>query len=225
MEDPIPTAVKICGITSCNQAIEIARLGADAVGVIGVQNSKRFASEKTRREIFSNLLKFNSSIDRVWVVANHPFFEIAKGLQGEGVPSIVQLHGEETEEDCLELRYKYPNIKWWKAIRVRKEEDLALVNSYKGIVDGLLLDAWSPKILGGTGERLPLDWLTNKKFNVPWWLAGGISAEWIPQVLDKVNPYGLDASSRLEISPGIKNIQAVKSLIEAIKTYNKKLEN
>jgi len=59
-------------------------------------------------------------------------------------------------------------------------------------------------------------WLQNIKVKVPWWLAGGISAEWIPEVLSTLNPFGLDASSKLEISPGIKDIRKVESLINAI---------
>ena len=60
------------------------------------------------------------------------------------------------------------------------------------------------------------------KLKIPWWLAGGVSAEWVPEVLAKINPYGLDASSRLEISPGLKDIKKVRSLIEAIKNFQRK---
>jgi phosphoribosylanthranilate isomerase len=49
----------------------------------------------------------------------------------------------------------------------------------------------------------------------PWWLAGGISAEWIPDLLAQVQPFGLDASSRLEDSPGVKDLSKVKALIDA----------
>ena len=89
--------------------------------------------------------------------------------------------------------------------------------SYEKHTDALLLDAWSPMELGGTGQRLPLEWLQKTKFDLPWWLAGGISAEWIPEIFSKVSPFGIDASSRLEASPGIKNIQKVKDLIKAVK--------
>jgi len=51
---------------------------------------------------------------------------------------------------------------------------------------------------------------------VPWWLAGGVSAEWVPELLSRVNPQGLDASSRLEERPGWKNLDKVQALVEAV---------
>ena len=55
----------------------------------------------------------------------------------------------------------------------------------------------APIELGGTGHRIPLDWLAETELSVPWWLAGGVSAEWVPELLSRVTPQGLDASSRL----------------------------
>jgi phosphoribosylanthranilate isomerase len=90
------------------------------------------------------------------------------------------------------------------------------VKGYVQSVDGLLLDAWSPDQLGGTGQRLPLDWLADTTLPLPWWLAGGISAEWIPELLDRVTPDGLDASSRLEVRPGWKDLEKVNALLSAV---------
>jgi len=52
---------------------------------------------------------------------------------------------------------------------------------------------------------------------VPWWLAGGVSAEWVPELLRRVTPQGLDASSQLEERPGWKNLDKVQALVEAVK--------
>ena len=60
--------------------------------------------------------------------------------------------------------------------------------------------------------------LKNKKFSIPWWLAGGISSEWIEDALREVHPYGIDASSKVEQSPGIKDISKVKSLLKIVKS-------
>ena len=109
-------------------------------------------------------------------------------------------------------------IIWWKAIRLRSPEDLLRAKSYEEQVDALLLDAWAPIGLGGTGRQLPLEWLKKTNFNLPWWLAGGICAEWVPEVLNQTNPFGFDASSKIEISPGIKNMRLVNELINAVKT-------
>jgi phosphoribosylanthranilate isomerase len=62
-----------------------------------------------------------------------------------------------------------------------------------------------------------LDWISNQNHDVAWWLAGGISAEWVPELLKDVAPDGLDASSRLEIKPGWKDLNKVKALVDAVR--------
>ena len=94
-------------------------------------------------------------------------------------------------------------------------------NNFRGKVDAVLLDAWSQKALGGTGSRLPIEWLRNCDINIPWWLAGGISAESVHEILQSTKPFGLDASSNLEDLPGVKNIELVSSLIKEVKAFNK----
>ena len=214
---PTSTAVKVCGITELSQAKAIAAIGVDAIGIIGVKGSPRFVEEDQRREIFTQLKKSFPTLNRVWVVADLSDPQIERGLESQGAPSIVQLHGEESNNRCEELRQKYPRIKWWKAIRIHKPQDLSIAHSYEKHVDALLLDAWSPTELGGTGKRLPLEWLHKTNFELPWWLAGGISAEWIPEILSQVSPFGIDASSRLEVTPGIKDLQKVNDLVKIIK--------
>ena len=80
----------------------------------------------------------------------------------------------------------------------------------------MLLDAWSPDQLGGTGHQIPLQWLQQIQISMPWWLAGGIAAESIPAILDQVTPWGVDASSRLEVSPGQKDLSKVEALLKAV---------
>ena len=59
-------------------------------------------------------------------------------------------------------------------------------------------------------------YLKNLQFSKPWWLAGGISIEWIDEILSVIKPDGLDISSSIEVSPGIKNLEATKDLIYKI---------
>ena len=214
-------SLKICGLTDCDQACEIAAMGVDAIGVIGVPATPRFVESGQRRAIFSRLDHEHPLTKRVWVVADPDDGLLAAALSGKGQPSVVQLHGEESPQRCAELRRLYPGIKWWKALRLRGEEDLNGIDAYAASVDALLLDAWSPKQLGGTGHRLDLAWLERLETRIcsdlPWWLAGGISAEWVPTLVHQVSPFGLDASSRLEHSPGVKDLRRVEALIEAVR--------
>ena len=217
------TAIKICGITKITQAKAIASLGIDAIGVIGVEKSPRFVSEKHRRILFSEINKYSPALKRVWVIADMNDSQIKNGLEGHGTPSIVQLHGNESQKRCEDLRKRYPEVQWWKAIQIRNKLDIKKAHDYESSADALLLDAWSPNELGGTGKRLSLDLIKEENFQIPWWLAGGISAEWIPEVLNQVKPFGIDASSRLEQSPGIKDIELVNNLVKAVNHVNNKL--
>ncbi len=211
------TAIKICGLTKSNQALQIASLGVNAIGVVGVKSSPRFLEEDQRRRLFNELANKNPEVERVWVIADMNDYDLAKGLEGNGAPTIVQLHGEETAEKCNELKKAYSTIKWWKAIRVRNQKDLMNASEFNESIDAVLIDTWNNKALGGTGERIPIEWLIEANFEIPWWLAGGVSPEWIEDALEKLNPFGIDASSKLEISPGIKDINKVRSLIRSIR--------
>ena len=213
-------ALKICGLTDRSQACCIAAMGVQAIGVIGVDKTPRFVAEPLRRAIFAELEKLHPDIDRVWVVADPSDNTIQSALKGNGTPTIVQLHGLETPERCFQLKQQHPTVRWWKALRLRNEQDLSELSSFESHIDALLLDAWSPDQLGGTGHRLDPNWFTHLneqlKRNTVWWLAGGISAEWIPELLKLVAPHGLDASSRLEVKPGVKDLSKVRALIQAV---------
>ncbi len=217
MASPTSTAVKICGITDITQAISIAKMGADAIGVIGVPSSPRFISSNQKRAIFSGLEKIKPRLKRVLVLANPSDLEIQSTLKGEGCPSVIQLHGDETIEECQNFRKSYPKIEWWKAIRIKSPKDLFTAKTFANEMDALLLDAWDKDQLGGTGKRLPIEWLKGMPITTKWWLAGGISAECLAQIFSEINPSGVDASSQLEISPGIKDLKKVKELIKAVK--------
>ena len=219
LRDPRPTPdLKICGITDLEQAIAIARMGVQAIGVIGVPGTPRYVEPSQRRALFKLLEEQHPPLRRVWVVADPDDGVLEEALNGAGQPSVVQLHGSESSERCHGLKQRYPRQQWWKALRLRKPEDLQTLEHYAPHVDALLLDAWTSDQLGGTGHRIPLDWLRDTELSVPWWLAGGVSAEWVPELLSRVTPQGLDASSRLEERPGWKNLDKVQALVEAVKT-------
>jgi len=82
----------------------------------------------------------------------------------------------------------------------------------------VLLDAWVPDQLGGTGHRIPLEWLQGWQPALPWWLAGGITASRAAMVLGQLRPTGLDASSGVERAPGDKDLGQVRALLEAVRT-------
>tara|TARA_B100000700_G_scaffold235562_1_gene261268 strand:- start:70 stop:741 length:672 start_codon:yes stop_codon:yes gene_type:complete len=214
IETSTSIAVKICGITNAKQALEIADLGVKAIGVIGVKESKRYVEGNRRREIFDQLSIHFPRVERVWVVADCKKIKIERAINEKGCPNVIQLHGSETHEECAELRAINHAVKIWKAIRIKEENDLRIAQTYQNYVDALLLDSWDEKKIGGTGKCIDPKILLSTDFKIPWWLAGGISKQAINKFLKNLSPYGIDVSSKVEISPGIKNISEIKVLID-----------
>lgn len=210
------TRLKICGLRDPAQASAIAVAGAHAIGVVAVPGSPRFLAVEQRPPLFAAMLQGHPHCLGVLVVADPQDRDLPQLDPGKG-HHVVQLHGSETPGRCRELRRALgPEISLWKALRIRSSEDLKRWEGYGDVVDALLLDAWVPDQLGGTGHRIPLEWLEGFAPELPWWLAGGISPETIRSVLDRVKPFGLDASSGVEVRPGLKDLQRVNQLIEAL---------
>ena len=214
------TAIKICGITKTSQAKSIAQFKINAIGVIGVKNSPRFVAEEECIKIFNEVEKVSSEIEKVFVIANEKLETIKCINNRSNPPSVIQLHGDESVDYCRELKNEFPTIKLWKAFRLKSINDLKIISQYEKDVDAILLDAWDNKSLGGTGKRVPKEFLFNKTFKAPWILAGAISAEIIPEIFSKIRPDWIDASSRLEVSPGIKDLKKVESLVRKIREQN-----
>ena len=211
------TLVKICGLTSEEQALQVAKLGAHAIGIISVEESPRFVSAEIKKKIFKTLESFYPKIHRVSVVQNSPIDLIIKNFLGNPSETIIQLHGDEDIDYCKKIREKIPNIGLWKAFRIKTEKDLDKIQPFENFVDAILLDSWNEKTYGGSGEKIKSNYLKNLKFSKPWWLAGGISMEWIDEILSDIKPDGIDISSSIEISPGLKDIKKTEDLIKIIK--------
>ena len=210
------TLVKICGLTSEEQALQVAKLGANAIGIISVEESPRFVSAERKKKIFNTLEIFYPKIERVTVVQNCSIDLIIKNFLGNPSETIIQLHGDEDIDYCKKLREKIPNIGIWKAFRIKTEKDLDTIKYFEDFVDAILLDSWNKETYGGSGKKIKSIYLKNLQFTKPWWLAGGISIEWIDEILTNIKPDGLDISSSIEISPGVKDIAKTANLINRL---------
>jgi len=211
------TLVKICGITSIEQALKVAELGTNAIGIISVDESPRYVSPEKKKEIFKTLKNLYPKIDRVSVVKNSPFDSIIKSFLGETSETIIQLHGDEDIDYCQKLKQRIPNVGLWKAFRIKNKEDLEKIKPYENFIDAILLDSWNKETYGGSGKRIEQNYFENISFSKPWWIAGGVSSDWINVILEKIKPNGIDISSSVEISPGIKDLEKTKQIISEIR--------
>jgi phosphoribosylanthranilate isomerase len=208
--------VKICGITQPQQSIAIASLGATALGFICVPTSPRYV---TIEQIQAAIAKIPDKIDRIGVFANSNISEITQIVIASNLTG-VQLHGDESPEFCHKLRQSLPHIEIIKALRVRNLEHLQTTANYIEYIDTLLLDAYHPQQLGGTGQTL--DWQVLQAFSSirPWFLAGGLTPDNILTAVNQIHPSGIDLSSGVELSPGDKDLDKVGLLFERLNSVN-----
>jgi phosphoribosylanthranilate isomerase len=208
--------VKICGITKIEQGIAIARLGAQSLGFICVQASPRYVSPETIRLIVEQLPE---NVDRIGVFADSTIDNICQVVAESNLTG-VQLHGDETAEYCDRLREFLPGIEIIKALRVKTSETLETAAIYAVRVDTLLLDAYHPDQLGGTGRTI--DWKILAEFRpaCPWLLAGGLRPDNVLNAIasfSENNFSGVDLSSGVEIAPGDKDLTKVAQLFDRLK--------
>jgi phosphoribosylanthranilate isomerase len=201
------TKVKICGLTNLADAQVAVEAGADALGFIFYEKSPRFVSLKTATEISKQLPPF---LMRVGVFVNAPEDFILRAI-GEAGLTMLQFHGDEPPEFCTQF-----GLMNMKAFRIRNAESLPEIPNYQ--TDAYLLDAFSSTTLGGTGEKFNWDLAVEaQKFGKPIFLAGGLTPENVADAVRKVQPFGVDVSSGVEISPGKKDHAKVRAFIAAVR--------
>ena len=210
--------VKICGITQVQQGQAIAELGATALGFICVERSPRYINSQQIQEIIRVI---PTNIDLIGVFANPSLTKI-KGVLQVAQLTAIQLHGDETPEFCAQVKQLWPHLEIIKAFRIKTVGSLENIPQYVEAIDTLLLDAYDPQQLGGTGKTLNWDILATFKPDRPWFLAGGLNPNNILQALDNLAPDGIDLSSGVERSPGDKDIGKVAQLLTKLNQVHSK---
>lgn len=204
--------VKICGIRQPEQGKAIAALGIKTLGFICVPSSPRYV---TPDQISQVLAILPPGIESIGVFANDSLAMIEQVAGDTGLTGI-QLHGQEPPEFCQAVKKAMPQQEIIKALRIENAAALVQAENYFSVIDTLLLDAYHPQQLGGTGQTLPWDSLSHFRAPIPWLLAGGLTPENILMALSYLNPDGIDLSSGVERSPADKDLEKVKLLVEKL---------
>ncbi|MBS3158352.1 bifunctional indole-3-glycerol-phosphate synthase TrpC/phosphoribosylanthranilate isomerase TrpF, partial [Candidatus Woesearchaeota archaeon] len=217
--------IKICGITNREDALLAAELGADFIGLIFYDKSKRFVDEVKAKEICDELSKKFADVKKVGVFVNEKIEKIVEKVNLLGL-DIVQLHGNESDEFVIELKKKLEKTKIIKAIRVRDNTDLiAEIKNKINSADYILLDTYSEDAYGGTGKSFDWNKLVDLKkgledieisFSQKVFLSGGINSSNIEKIL-VYNPFAIDISSGVETSPGKKDKNKLIELFAKVK--------
>ena len=201
--------VKVCGVTSVDDARLAVDAGADAVGLVFWPGSPRHVSVGAAREIADALPPF---VVRVGVFVDAAPGELARVAEAAGL-DMLQLHGAEPPEifDVLPRRAL-------KAIRVGEDFQPEEALRYEGRAAGLLLDTKAGAAPGGTGRTF--DWSLIRpvrdraRFVL---LAGGLTPENVAEAIAAARPDGVDVSSGVEAAPGRKDPSRVRAFVAAVR--------
>lgn len=195
--------VKICGLMNAKDALMAAEAGADALGFVCYEPSRRYIKPHLIKEIIRKLPPF---VATVGIFANPIDTQLREAFEEWGL-GIAQLQGDETPEFCD----RFPG-RVVKAIRVRDKKSIEMMCYYR--VRAFVLDTYRDDQLGGTGEIF--DWALArhaKKFG-PVILAGGLTPKNVVQAIRAVRPIGVDVSSGVEASLGKKDPKKVAQFIQ-----------
>lgn len=212
--------IKVCGVTSADDASLAVEAGADAVGINFFPGSVRYVSPREAAPIVGAL---GNEAAAVGVFVNEPPEKIARICEELGI-GVVQLSGRETAEDAGRIRL--PLI---RAVPMGGGQGIDPFRDYP--CSSFLLDAAIPGNYGGTG--VALDWeelgrtiggpvvLSGRKGPSsrarPWMLAGGLTPENVREAIMKARPFGVDVASGVEAVPGKKDRKKVRDFVENAK--------
>jgi phosphoribosylanthranilate isomerase len=202
--------IKICGITELEDAKNIAEMGVSALGFIFYPKSRRYIEPEKANEIILNLPPF---IVTVGVFVNEKTDKVEDTLKICPV-DILQFHGDESPDYCKKF-----NKRVIKAFRVNEDFSSVILSNY--LVSAFLLDSFEQNEYGGTGKIFDWDVAVKAKKYGKIILSGGLNTENIKYAIEKVNPYGIDISSGVEISPGKKDIKKVEEILKLISHLKK----
>jgi len=197
--------IKICGITNVSDALTAVDAGADALGFMFYERSKRYVTPDAVAEIVEQLPPF---VMRVGVFVDPSAETVNETTSTCGITAL-QFHGSESPEFCGQ--FGLPVI---KAFRILDKSSLDALPQYQ--TSAWLLDSDVPGQVGGTGKKF--DWSLAQqatRLGRPVILAGGLTPENVATAVREVRPYGVDVSSGVELAPGRKDAHRVKAFIRA----------
>ena len=202
---------KVCGITSIEAANAIANAGANYIGFIFYPSSKRYALTSLSLNDITAFKPANAK--KVGVFVNETTEKVIEIATKAGL-DMIQLHGDEDASYCATIQAAFPVI---KVFRVSKNvPDFAL---FENVAAYYLFDTDSA-LYGGTGQHFNWEIIKKTSFNKPFFLSGGIGINDVQgiQVLKAATAgkdlVAVDLNSKFETSPGIKNIELIKTFID-----------
>jgi len=202
---------KICGLKEINSIECCERKNVDFFGMIFYEKSPRYITLKQAQELVD--FSKNKNIKPVGVFVNENLETVKSFIKNLDL-KIIQLHGSENDEYIKKIKHN-ADLEVIKSISIKDKEDTKIINNYQEN-DYFLLDYKPEKndLPGGNAKQFDWSLLSDLKINKPWFLSGGINKSNINKIKNYVNPNGIDLSSGVEESQGIKNVNMINNLLE-----------
>jgi phosphoribosylanthranilate isomerase len=202
--------IKVCGLRDPENIKAIVALEPDYMGFIFYQGTPRFVGDLAV-EVLSSI---PSNIIKTAVFVNEDA-EYINAIIDKYKIDAIQLHGNEGPEVCAMFKGR---VKVIKAFGISEDFDFEDLYTYVDHVDYFLFDT-KTNIHGGSGETYDWGLLNNYKFDIPFFLSGGLSPENLESVKQINHPqfYGVDLNSRFELSPALKNIEKLDTAFKMLK--------
>jgi phosphoribosylanthranilate isomerase len=205
---PDGVKIKICGITSIEDAARAAEAGADALGFMFYARTPRCLSIDRAAAIHRAL---SAPVARVGVFVDPEESFVREAIAACGL-DILQFHGEESPEFCR----RFAPHPVWKAFRMAGSASLRALPAYD--TAAWLLDAYVPGQPGGSGTQFNWELAVQaRQLGRPIVLAGGLAPENVRQAIQQVRPWGVDVSSGVESAPGRKDPARLRAFIDAVR--------
>jgi phosphoribosylanthranilate isomerase len=201
--------IKLCGITTLDDARLAVDAGAWAVGCILWPQSPRAGAPAEAARI-AGAVRRRALVCGVFV--NQHLDEVAGLVDGLGL-TMVQLHGDEGPAFCAEVARR-TGAKVIKAAQVRTGADVQALEAFH--TDFHMLDAHLPGLRGGTGETFDWELVRARRSKVPLVLSGGLRPENVAEAIAATRPFAVDTASGTEASPGVKDPAKIAAFVEAV---------
>ena len=195
--------IKICGIKNKEILQHACELGVDFAGFIIADESPRKISE----EFLLSLVDFNFLNTKPVFVFVNPSVEMVNKIINLIPASILQFHGDETDQFCNQFNHPY-----WKSIPVKDSSSLNSINNFAS-AHGVLLETFSSTFYGGTGQVFDWSLLKNLSLEDRFILAGGINQENIKDAIS-MNPWCIDVNSGVESKLANKDKALMSDILE-----------
>ena len=208
--------IKICGVTNVKDARACAELGASMIGFNFYPKSPRYIEPKIARQIIEAI---PSRVCPVGVFVDASAEEIRNVADVVGV-RCVQLHGRTSPDTCSELAREFRVIRAFSTDPQFRPEEVSLFGNCD-----VLIDAHHPKLRGGTG--LTCDWLaarTTRSLARFLILSGGLTGQNVGEAIATVVPHAVDVCSGVESAPGVKDHDAIKDFVAAVRTAERSFQ-